>query len=412
MRHTYTERLRSIYVSTYGILFLGTPHNGGDSGKWVSMLQSISVAVLPRNPLYNSPQRSDVSSLIYNSETLQNINRMFVDIIDRYRIYFFHECKPTNLKGVATIIVDEDSAAPYMEGVERMGIERDHAHMCRFEDENAPGYDVVAEAIQRYAESAPPIVARRWTEEKRMQALERQQHARELLGDEALLQSAGLQPSVLIAPGGTRPNSQFFGFEAEFELLDSKLLGGGKAGGTAMAVLSGPPGAGKSHIAREYVWKHHELFPGGTFWINARSKTAIIDSLSEIAKTCEIPDEIGPGFDEMVLSGSTIAARVKSWFEEERAEWLIVFDGVSFEFDMDIALFTKFLPERSDSCIIFTSVDRTLSSLDPEPIQVGPLALEDAQNLVFGLLAITEPTDLEKDVGGPHSLILIPALLF
>ena len=71
-----------------------------------------------------------------------------------------------DLKGTMSFVVDEDSAAPVIEGVERMGIERDHSHMCKFEDENAPGYDVVAEAIQRYAEEDPATVSsKRWIEE-------------------------------------------------------------------------------------------------------------------------------------------------------------------------------------------------------------------------------------------------------
>ena len=55
-----------------------------------------------------------------------------------------------DMKGTRHFIVDEESAAPDIPGVERMGIERDHSHMCKFEDENAPGYDVVVEAVKRY----------------------------------------------------------------------------------------------------------------------------------------------------------------------------------------------------------------------------------------------------------------------
>jgi hypothetical protein len=29
------------------------------------------------------------------------------------------------------------------------------SHMCKFEDESSPGYDVVAEAIQRYSNELP-----------------------------------------------------------------------------------------------------------------------------------------------------------------------------------------------------------------------------------------------------------------
>ena len=180
VRHTHTERLRSIYVSTYGILFLGTPHNGSDLAKWGTLLQSICAVVLPKKLFDTSPQL--VEALVTNNETLQNINRLFIEIIGRYRVYFFHESKPTDLKGTKSFVVDEESAAPVIEGVERMGIERDHSHMCKFEDENAPGYDVVAEAIQRYAEEAPKTIAKRWVEEKSIRSVERREAAEELLG--------------------------------------------------------------------------------------------------------------------------------------------------------------------------------------------------------------------------------------
>lgn len=122
-----------------------------------------------------------VQALKSNNETLQNINRLFIEIIGRYHVYFFHESKPMDFKGSLQYIVDEDSAAPVIEGVERMGIERDHSHMCKFESEDAPGYEVVAEAIQRYAEDAPGLIRTRWEEEHRIRDLEKREAARELL---------------------------------------------------------------------------------------------------------------------------------------------------------------------------------------------------------------------------------------
>jgi hypothetical protein len=179
VRHAHTERLRSIYVSTYGILFLGTPHNGSDLAKWGTLLQHICSAVLPKKFFDTSPQL--IEALKSNNETLQNINRLFIPIIDRFHVYMFHESKPMDFKGTRSLVVDEDSAAPDIDGVERMGIERDHSHMCKFEDENAPGYDVVAEAVQRYADAAPRLIKQRWEEEKRIREFERQGAAREML---------------------------------------------------------------------------------------------------------------------------------------------------------------------------------------------------------------------------------------
>jgi len=181
VRNIKIEKLRSIYVSTYGILFLGTPHNGSDLAKWGIMLQSICHAVFPKKVFDSSSQL--IKALETNNETLQNINRLFIEIIGRYRIYFFHESKPMDLKGTRDFVVDEDSAAPVIEGVERMGIERDHSHMCKFESENAPGYTIVAEAVQRYSEDAGRLIETRWSEERRIRDLERRQAGLEVLGD-------------------------------------------------------------------------------------------------------------------------------------------------------------------------------------------------------------------------------------
>jgi hypothetical protein len=80
--------------------------------------------MLPKQFVDTSPQL--IQSLKTNNETLQNINRLFIESIGRYRVFFFHELRPTELKGKKEFVVDEDSSAPIIEGVERAGIQRDH----------------------------------------------------------------------------------------------------------------------------------------------------------------------------------------------------------------------------------------------------------------------------------------------
>ncbi|KAI9678426.1 MAG: hypothetical protein M1829_002024 [Trizodia sp. TS-e1964] len=160
------ERLRSIYVSTYGILFLGTPHNGsGDVVKWASTLEYIGRTMLPSTVFSSSPQL--LEALGAKSETLQSINRLFSPIASRFSIYFFHEGKPTDLKGTQIFVVDEDSAAPEMDGVDRLVIEASHSNMCKFKNKNSPGFFDVAEGIQRYAGEAEKQITKRWREEQR-----------------------------------------------------------------------------------------------------------------------------------------------------------------------------------------------------------------------------------------------------
>jgi hypothetical protein len=93
---------------------------------------------------------------------LQNINRYFVQIMYRFHILL----SPTDLKGTRQFIVDQDSAAPDFADVERMVIETDHSHMCKFATKRSPGYEGVAEAIKRFAENAAGTIKRRWLEER------------------------------------------------------------------------------------------------------------------------------------------------------------------------------------------------------------------------------------------------------
>lgn len=157
------EQQRSIYVSTFGIIFLGTPHLGTDVAKWGTFFESIA-SIAPSRMLDNQPQL--VEALKSQSETLQNINRYFESIMFRFHMLFCHEGKPTNVKATRRFVVDEDSAAPAFAGGERMVIEADHSHMCKFATKRSPGYEGVAEAVKRFAVEAPDTIKRRWVEEK------------------------------------------------------------------------------------------------------------------------------------------------------------------------------------------------------------------------------------------------------
>lgn len=103
IRGTKTEHLRGVFVSTYAILFLGTPHKGSDLAKWGSRLERICSAVMPRKIV--DTNNSLVNALKENNETLQNIDRGFIQIMSKFHIYFFHEAKPTDLKGTLEYVI-------------------------------------------------------------------------------------------------------------------------------------------------------------------------------------------------------------------------------------------------------------------------------------------------------------------
>ncbi|KAL2838880.1 hypothetical protein BJX68DRAFT_279705 [Aspergillus pseudodeflectus] len=425
------EHLRSIYVSTYGILFLGTPHNGSEVAKWGLLLQNICSAVMPKKFMESSPQL--VKALKTNNETLQNINSLFTDMIPRFHIYFFHETLSTDVKGTREVIVDESSAAPYADGVERMGIEATHSHMCKFDDENAPGYETVAEALLRYSRDAPATIQERWREEEKTRMIIRTQKAREIFGDAGvggvgavvnpvkylppppdkppspvsdmtkdMANSADLSLSrswqrepLWVVPSGFHRNATFFGMTKQLETLHTRLFKAKKRVEHLTAVLiAGVPGSGKSHLARQYVWTHRDDYPGGIFWVDAKSRQSTYKCFWDIAQAATLTD--GEEFQNPdTKSSSKYVDAVRQWLQS-RQEWLLVFDGVSFNHDDDINHFKQFLPFRERCSIIYTSVDKTLRKkqrlYEPYCLQVLPLEIEDACKLLFKDLGIKRPT--------------------
>src|SRR5438046_1787262 len=81
---------------------------------------------------------------------------------------------------------------------------------------------------------------------------------------------------LLIAPLGFRQNSLFYGFQFELDQLHQRLSSQKKRSiGSSAVVLWGPPGSGKTHLAREYVWRHRADFPGGIFWVDCKSEESM-----------------------------------------------------------------------------------------------------------------------------------------
>lgn len=97
------EDNRSIYIWTYGIIFLGTPHIGSDIAKWGLVLQNMVGALMPKKAFDTEAQL--VRTLQTNNETLQNINLHFLDIYQRFKICMIHEGEKTDLKGTKAFIV-------------------------------------------------------------------------------------------------------------------------------------------------------------------------------------------------------------------------------------------------------------------------------------------------------------------
>jgi hypothetical protein len=182
-------------VSTYGILFLGTPHNGSSKAGLASVGSRMISALTPSKVLDTDSQLAD--ALHEGSEVLQNITDMFAPLTKNFRIYFFWEQEKTNLgttlsyvwKQISLLwcssdmnqIVEENSAAPILDNTERAGLPYSHSGMIKFESRSSPGYRLVVAALLRYSREAPAMVSTRWVQAEEMLSSKRRNEAAELV---------------------------------------------------------------------------------------------------------------------------------------------------------------------------------------------------------------------------------------
>lgn len=180
LQHVHNEHLRSIYISTYGIIFFSTPHLGIDSDNWNAFVSSNDTNTHQSADLL--PLSSAANSLNWTNETLHNVNRLFADKMGRFRIFFFHETTATKSENGTEYFIDEVSAAPSISGVERAGIEGGHNAIPKFEDANSPGFEIVEEAIIRFCGTAINVIKNRWIDETSGRISRRKREANELEG--------------------------------------------------------------------------------------------------------------------------------------------------------------------------------------------------------------------------------------
>lgn len=220
---------------------------------------------------------------------------------------------------------------------------------------------------------------------------------------------ASIEPEKLsdiffIKPPGFRPNSFFVGRETELTEMH-KLLTDKKrrAQGTSAVLLQCLPGGGKTCLARQYVYDHLNDFPGGIFWVSAKSQEQLAAGFWDIAcKVALKPSgkeaKTGPPKDPQQF-----ISVVTEWFSANH-DWLLVLDGI--QFDHSEAL-TRFIPDSTNSSLIYTSTERGVGGdyhfMNPQVIRIPLLSAREAQELL--LLEIDKKNPTMDDLKASMDLV-------
>ena len=172
------QHLYSIYISTYAILFFGTPHHGADTAAWLGLAGKRSFMT----KLRHSDKSALLLSVEKDCETLQTITEHFNHLMKRFKIFFLWEELQTEIGDRYGYVVEESSAAPIVDDTERAGIDADHIQMIRFSSQKSSSYRIIVEALRRYCDAAPSIILRRCQQAQKSFAAVLSDEAYELAG--------------------------------------------------------------------------------------------------------------------------------------------------------------------------------------------------------------------------------------
>ena len=215
--------------------------------------------------------------------------------------------------------------------------------------------------------------------------------------------------AYFIKPSGFRPNSLFVGRETQLAemhrlLFDKKR----RKEGTSAVLIQSLPGGGKTHLARQYLYDHKDDFPGGIFWIRAKSLTELAAGYWDIARKAALKHVEGEDA-ELLKDPHQFIRMVKKWLNH-RQDWLLVLDGIHFG---DTEALEKFIPDSPNTSLIYTSTERSAVGnyhfKNPQIIRLPLLSAREAQRLL--LLELDKKEPFSRD-DLKHSTELVQAMGF
>jgi len=213
-----------------------------------------------------------------------------------------------------------------------------------------------------------------------------------------------------IKPPGFRPNSLFVGRQTQLAEMHKMLFDKKRrAHGTSAILIQSLPGGGKTHLTREYVYEHMDDYPGGIFWLRAKSATELAAGFWDIARKAVLKNAVDKEDMIALQDPQQFIKMVKKWLNH-REEWLLVLDGMHFD---DAETLRKFIPDSKNTGLIYTSTEKSVSGdhhfMNPQVIKLPQLSAREAQRLL--LLELDKKEPFSKD-DLKYSMELVQAMGF
>lgn len=251
--------LRDQFVSTFAILFFGTPHGKTSKSNWLA-LETQARRSRMRRTISHASDHFRVSEGSH-VQVSQLVDTEFAPLVKQFHVFFFWESLPTDLGARTGYIVDSDSATPKIDNTEAAGIHANHSDMVKFPSLNSSDYRMVASALMTYCEKAPSIISHRWRQAEIALKQLRAGEAWELSGfglnehsEETSHLSNTKTHRYFFPPRGTSPH--FIGRSTMLDTLETCFFPRRSANFESSRktfIIYGMAGAGKTQLSAEFA---------------------------------------------------------------------------------------------------------------------------------------------------------------
>jgi len=170
-------------ISTYGIIFLGTPHQGVEN-------VDLGLLLLDIQSIYSKTNKTVLKHLQRDSELLQTQLSQYASISGNFDTKFFFEVYPTRIFGgmqrmVSFVIsfycsashiwlqlVSRSSAVvPGIVNAEAIAINKDHVGIAKFASSNDEDFQTICGHLNSMVSMAPQRITEKWSLDKRHEGL-------------------------------------------------------------------------------------------------------------------------------------------------------------------------------------------------------------------------------------------------
>ncbi|KAI0203722.1 P-loop containing nucleoside triphosphate hydrolase protein [Astrocystis sublimbata] len=352
------ELIRFMKVSTYGVIYMGTPHQGGNGVPLGRALVNVASIFIKANDRILKHLEKDSEWLLHQLRQYSQISNDFVTKF-AYETYE----TPTALGHKILVVPPASAIVPGQTNAEPLAMGADHRNMVRFSGPKSSDYIIISETLQIMAMDARKNIRSRWK--------------RETLIDSAIISIPRYK--------------HFTGRTGILEELKKKLFVTKECQKLAIVGLGG---VGKTQIALQLAyWAKGTQFDYSVFWVPSQSDDSFQEAYTNMSRRLDI--QIEPDED--------VGESVRRYLESERSgKWLLVVDSAD---DKETLLGSSakpggigsYLPSSENGLTVFTTQTRevAVAIAGKDLIYLDEMNTEEATELLRK--TIFDKTQLQDD---------------